>query len=256
MSRFPRRFHGLVPALLLCIALFAAAPLRAADEERAPVVVELFTSQGCSSCPAADAFLGELAKRKDVIALSEHVDYWNYIGWTDRFATEETTNRQKAYRQLLGAGYVYTPQMVIDGRHHLVGSDRDAVNRAIEAALDAPGPHLKVSMAAEASGRLHVSVPASPIAEPASILLVAFDREHRTEVTAGENSGRSITNYRVVRGLAEIGRYNGKALSIALGADNLPKPMLAADGCAVLVQSSRSGAIIGAGMMWLRPAGS
>ncbi len=232
------------------------AASRAADEPRAPVVLELFTSQGCSSCPAADALLGELAKREDVIALSEHVDYWNYIGWTDRFASEQTTKRQKAYMHMLGAGYVYTPQLVIDGSRHLVGSDRDAVNRAIETARDAPGPHLKVSMTAEANGRVHLSIPATAVSEPATVLLVAFDREHQTEITAGENSGRSVTNYHVVRGFAEIGRYEGKPTSIVLGSDNVPKSMSAADGCAVLLQSIRSGTIIGAGMIWLTPPAS
>jgi hypothetical protein len=256
MTQSRRWFQALIPAVLLGVALFAATPTRAADEARAPVVLELFTSQGCSSCPAADAFLGELAKRDDVIALSEHVDYWNYIGWIDPYASELNTKRQKAYMHMLGAGYVYTPQLVIDGAHHLVGSDRDAVNQAIETAREAPGPHLKVSMTAEANGRVHLSIPAATVAEPASILLVALDREHQTEVTAGENSGRSITNYRVVRGFVEIGQYDGKATSIVLGADNVPKSMPASDGRAVLLQSTRSGAIIGAGMMWLKPAKS
>ncbi len=232
------------------------AASRAADSPRAPVVLEFFTSQGCSSCPAADALLGELAERGDVIALSEHVDYWNYIGWTDRFASEQTTKRQKAYMHRLGAGYVYTPQLVIDGSRHLVGSDRDAVNRAIETARDAPGPHLKVSMTAEANGRVHLSIPAGVLTEPATILLVALDRQHQTEITAGENTGRVVANHHVVRGFTEIGRYEGKPTSMVLDATSAPKSMQEADGCAVLLQSVRSGAIVGAGMIWLTPPAS
>lgn len=256
MIGFRRVFFALLPLVLLAAGLFSASAVRAADGVDAPVVVELFTSQGCSSCPAADAYLGELAERKDVIALSEHVDYWNYIGWVDRFASEQTTQRQKAYMHTLGAAYVYTPQMVINGGSHVVGSDRVAVAQAIEAAGEKPGPHLAVSMTTEANGGLHLSIPAGAVSEPASILLVAFDRQHETEVTAGENNGRSIINYRVVRGFAEIGRYEGKATSIVLGPDNMPKSMPAAEGCAVLLQSEGSGAIIGAGMIWLTPAGS
>lgn len=256
MTNAAQRFSALFAPLLLGAALFATAPALAADDGQATVVVELFTSQGCSSCPEADAFLGELAKRDDIIALSEHVDYWNYIGWVDPFASEVNTKRQKAYKHSLGAGYVYTPQMVIDGGSHVVGSDRDSVNRAIEAARGLPGPHLKVAMNSEANGRVHVSIPAGAVTEPATILLVAFDREHETNVTAGENNGRSIINYHVARGFAEIGRYQGKALSLTLGPDNLPKTFPATDGCAVLLQSEDSGAIIGAGLMWLNPGKS
>ncbi len=247
------RFRALAPAVLLGLTLFAASPARAADDGRAPVVVELFTSQGCSSCPAADAFLGELAARDDIIALSEHVDYWNYIGWVDPFASEVNTKRQKAYMRWLGAGYVYTPQMVIDGASHVVGSDRDAVNRAIEVARNAVGSGLKVSMTAEANGRIHLSIPAALVTEPAAILLVAFDRAHQTEISAGENDGRSITNHRVVRAISEVGRYEGKAVSITLDPDNLPETRPDTEGCAVLLQSEGSGAIIGAGMVWLKP---
>jgi hypothetical protein len=256
MIRFPRVFFGQLTLIVLAVSLFAVPPARAADGGDAAVVVELFTSQGCSSCPAADAYLGELAERKDVIALSEHVDYWNYIGWVDRFASEQTTRRQKAYMHSLGAAYVYTPQMVINGASHVVGSDKAAVVHAIEAAREKPGPHLAVSMTTEANGRVHLSIPAGQFSEPASILLVAFDRQHETDVTAGENTGRSIVNYHVVRGFAEIGRYDGKATSIVLGPDNVPKSMSWADGCAVLLQSEGSGAIVGAGMTWLKPAGS
>ncbi|MBT5374998.1 MAG: DUF1223 domain-containing protein, partial [Rhodospirillaceae bacterium] len=106
---------------------FPTASVRA--ESPAPVVVELFTSQGCSSCPPADAFLNDLSRRDDVIALSLHVDYWDYIGWEDPFATPESTNRQRRYAPVLAARSIYTPQMVIDGAAHEVGSKRKAITR-------------------------------------------------------------------------------------------------------------------------------
>ena len=240
-----------IAALVLCLGLLAGGATRAADDGAAPVVVELFTSQGCSSCPAADAFLGELAGRKDVLPFSMHVDYWNYIGWTDPYAREQNTARQKAYMHSLGTSYVYTPQMVIDGANHAVGSDRSAVDAAIEAARETPGPHVKVAIRAESNGRLHLTIPASDIDEPVSIILVAFDRQHETSVTAGENTGRSITNYRVVRDFSKVGSYNGKATALTIDPETAPMPMSGTDGCAVLLQSVRSGAIVGAGMMWL-----
>jgi hypothetical protein len=152
---------------------------------------------------------------------------------------------------LLGTSYVYTPQMVIDGAVHVVGSEQRAVEAAIEAARQAPGPHLKVAMRTEANGRLRLTIPASSLEEPASIVLVGFDRQHQTSVTAGENTGRRITNYRVVRDFLTVGTYDGKATTLTLDPRDLPMPEDGIDGCAVLLQSVESGAIVGAGMMWL-----
>ncbi|HEV8025928.1 MAG TPA: DUF1223 domain-containing protein, partial [Stellaceae bacterium] len=120
-------------AFVLASLLMTAAALTAhAGEGRsAPVVVELFTSQGCSTCPPADAYLGELASRPGVIALAFHVDYWNYIGWTDPFASKAATDRQRSYAKQLGLRYVYTPQMVINGTMEGVGSGREAITQLI-----------------------------------------------------------------------------------------------------------------------------
>jgi len=247
--------------LIAAAAAFAVASITAlgsvaaGSEERAPVVLELFTSQGCSSCPSADAYLGELAKRGDVLPLSIHVDYWNYIGWVDPYASEANTARQKAYMHALRTSYVYTPQLVIDGRQHVVGSDRAAVEAAIEAAKAAQGVHLKVEVNEERGGRMRVKVPPARIDGPAAILLVAFDRQHVTQVQAGENSGREITNYRVVRAIKKIGRFDGTETEIAFDEISV-LPNLTADGCAVLVQSEKTGAILGAGLAWMNPEGS
>ena len=114
----------------LCVAL-AAAPVAAAER---PIVVELFTSEGCSSCPPADALLAELATRPEVLALSFHVDYWDRLGWKDPFSSAAATARQRHYAEILGLGNVYTPQIVVDGRWQAVGSDRGEVEHALDAA--------------------------------------------------------------------------------------------------------------------------
>src|SRR6516164_10851500 len=126
-----RRRENVVAGAALAAAILGAALPALAET---PVVVELFTSQGCSSCPPADAYLGELAARKDVIPLAFHVDYWNYIGWADPFATKQMTQRQRDYQRALNQRYVYTPEMVVNGEAHEVGSDRHGIDRLIEAA--------------------------------------------------------------------------------------------------------------------------
>jgi hypothetical protein len=155
----------------------------------------------------------------------------------------------------LRTSYVYTPQLVIDGKVHVVGSDRAAVEAAIEKAKASPGPHLRIGLDEERDGRMHVSIPAATLEGPASVMLVAFDRKHLTEVSAGENLGREITNYRVVRGLSMIGSYDGKATEIVID-EASALPGVTADGCAVILQSEKSGAILGAGIAWTKPGGS
>ncbi len=126
----------LIWALTPLLALLGLAGAQA--EPRAPVVLELFTSQGCDSCPPADAYLGELSGRADLVALAFHVDYWDHIGWKDPYSMAAATKRQEAYRRSLGERIIYTPQLVIQGAAHEVGSDRGGVARAIDAAPARP----------------------------------------------------------------------------------------------------------------------
>ena len=238
----------------LCAVLVAAAlavvPL-AARADGPKVVLELFTSQGCSSCPSADSLLGELAEaRDDVVALSFHVDYWDYIGWEDRFATAETTERQRDYARALGIAYVYTPQLVIDGSRHVVGSNRHAVKDAIDVSKAAKARRAPVALTSGGPGRLTVEIGHSDgYYGDATIWLVSVDREHATTVDAGENRGRTLTNYNVVRDFRPIGRWTGGAMTLDLGPDDLAN---AGDGCAVLVQENRGkGRIMGGDMVWL-----
>jgi len=239
----------IVAALIVGIA---AGPSAHAESGKPLIVVELYTSQGCSSCPAADAFLGELLDmRTDIIGLEFHVDYWDNLGWKDIFSSTESTVRQRAYARTLGLSYVFTPQMVINGSASEVGSDKMAVMTAIENARDNSARHLDITVTQDSDGGLKTALPAAATGEgDATIWLVNFDRHHRTEVTAGENTGRMMKNNHVVRGHKAIGTWTGAALEISIEPDQLAGEG-ASDGCTILVQSGKSGPIIGAASLWL-----
>jgi len=222
----------------------AEAPLQlaaGADTAR-PVVVELFTSQGCSSCPPADAILSELAGQPGVLALSFHVDYWDYIGWQDPFASAQYTNRQREYAATLGLRYVYTPQIVIDGRHDVVGSHRREVTRAIEQSKET-ARSVEVTLEGDNGGRVLLSAGKAP-AGGATVWLVTFDDNHDTQVARGENGGRSLHNSNVVREMTTLGTWNGEAKSFPL--DFAKARSEGRGGCAVIVQDGRGGPVLGA----------
>jgi len=238
-DRMPMTRAFLAASLLAGVAS-SAAPVRAAAA--APVVVELFTSQGCSSCPPADKFLGELAQRSDVLALAFHVDYWNYIGWTDPFASKLATQRQRDYSQRLALRYVYTPQMVVNGVAEGVGAEPETIDPLITAAAADDASRAITMLGRAANGRLTVHIDAGTPPEPASIWLVGFDREHTTRVLHGENEGRTLKDYQVVRSFQEIGTWNGAALDLDVAGN-----AVSGDGSvAVLVQLRGTGRIIGA----------
>lgn len=247
----PRMIRLLVLAAAAVLLLVAPAPDRGAHAEPGsqPVVVELYTSQGCNSCPPADAFLTELAARDDVLALSMHVDYWNYIGWHDPFSRPEVTERQRGYVKALGLRVVYTPQMVIDGRHDVVGTDRGAVEKAIGEA--ASRRHLAVALAGDARAGFRVSLPQTTLEEPATVWLVLYDRAHETPVKRGENAGRTIRNSNVVRAIVPIGRWSGEATAMVI--DVTPAQTAGRDACAVIVQHGETGPVLGAATMAIAP---
>lgn len=231
---------GAVMALLL----IPAASWAESDQGGAgqPVVVELFTSQGCSSCPPADALLTELAEEPNVIALSMHVDYWDYIGWEDPFASSIMTERQRDYAREMSSRYVYTPQMVIDGREELVGSHRRDVKQLIEQAAAQPKP-LTLEFDSSDGGR--VTIPAGEAPDGGAVVwLAVYDGAHETEILRGENRGKSLRYSNVVRELEEIGRWNGEAMTISL---DLPAAAARGrDGCAIIVQAGKGGPVLGA----------
>ena len=235
----------LLPALLL--SLFASFA-HAADKL---TVVELYTSQGCSSCPPADAYLGVLAKRDDILALSFHVDYWDYIGWKDPFSLPANSTRQRSYARNLGMGYVYTPQMVVQGMAHTTGSNGTDVEKLIR---DLQGlKRLDVEITPVAGG-LKIDIPGGTFdGEEAQIVVVAYDKKHENDVTRGENSGHKLAHYNVVRAITGIGVWSGEPVSMTITEQNLK--MAGHDGCAVLVQSTHNGRILGAAKIGLMPQG-
>jgi hypothetical protein len=195
--------------LSLCLTVGTAAA-RAGER---PILVELFTSEGCSSCPPADALLAELASRPDVLALSFHVDYWDGLGWKDPFSGREATQRQNRYAALLDLATVYTPQIVVDGRRQAVGSDRAEVEHALDLARR-DRQEVPVTLALDHS-QAQIKLGPGSNAAAASVLLIGFDRRHVTAVKRGENSGRTLPHVDVVRGVEEIARYSGTAGAIA-----------------------------------------
>jgi len=195
----------------------------------APVVLELFTSQGCSSCPPADALLGELSRQPNVFALAFHVDYWNRLGWPDPFASREWTNRQRDYARQLGTE-VYTPALVVNGATMVVGSNRNAVARAMRDAAELPIP---LTLRREGS-HLRATI-AGPPAD-ASLILAVYDPERVTDVRAGENGGRKLREFQIVR---EVRPLVGVSGAVTLAGIN-------ADQGAVLLLRDAAGRVIGA----------
>jgi len=167
-----------------------------------PIMVELFTSEGCSSCPPADTLLADLARRPDVLALSFHVDYWDRLGWKDPFSSREATARQYRYAKLLDLTSVYTPQIVVDGKWQAVGSDRADVEYALDRARG-NRDEIPVRLIV---GHGKAQIELGPGGEEASalVMLIGFDRRHVTAVKRGENSGRTLVHVDVVRGVAEL----------------------------------------------------
>jgi hypothetical protein len=191
--------------------LLAFAILPAAAQEHT-IVAELFTSEGCSSCPPADALLAELATRPHVLALSFHVDYWDRLGWKDRFSSPAATERQQRYAGLLKLATIYTPQLIVDGKWQAVGSDRVEVERALATARHG---QIEVPLALTIDhglAQIKLSSLGGPVA--GAVLLIGFDRRHVTAVARGENSGRTLVHVNVVRGVEEVGQFSGAASAI------------------------------------------
>jgi len=230
----------------IAAGLTAATPLGAERPAPHPVVVELFTSQGCSSCPPADALLGELSARAGILALSFHVDYWDRLGWRDPFGHASHTLRQRGYAARLRQNTLYTPQMVIDGVASVVGSRRGEVEAVIRGRMDR-GPAERVSIpigfGRRSDGAVTVMVPAATTTGPADLWLLAIDAEHATPIPRGENAGRTLVGHNVVRSLARLGRWNGDELAVTAGPETRHP---GADGLVVLLQGVDFGPIWGA----------
>jgi hypothetical protein len=197
--------------LVMSLGLIAGlSPVAGLAAER-PVVVELFTSQGCSSCPPADAYLRELTKdRRDVLALAFHVTYWDRLGWKDPFSLPAATQRQDVYGRRFGDGS-YTPEIVVDGAASMVGSHRGDVGSAIENAKRNGRTAAAVSVTRNGE---QVAIQIGAGSGNGRILLIGFDHEHTTAVGRGENSGQTLTEANVVRSVRSVGQWSGTSLRV------------------------------------------
>jgi len=202
---------------LLAVGLLLLAPGLAHADGKHLTVIELFTSEGCSSCPEADKYLSEMAqvgKRDGLLPLSFHVDYWDYLGWKDSYSSPANTQRQRDYARRMELRYVYTPQMVVQGALQATGSNRVAVAGQIEAARGMK--HLRVGLKI-AGGNLSVALPDAATSETlpqADVFLVVYDNKRITSVKRGENRGKTLISRNVVRAITRIGEWRGKATTI------------------------------------------
>lgn len=221
-------------------ALIAGAVAAEAGETRA--VLELFTSQGCSSCPPADALLGEYAERSDILALSFNVDYWDMLGWPDTLADHDYTERQRNYAQARGDGQVYTPQVVIDGRTHVVGSSRAEIDAALSANAD--GLPVPVTLTVDGDSlSVDIGAARSPDLPHATLFLVMYDPRVPVEIERGENSGRTITYTNVVRKFRPVAMWKGAPMSVDLPRSEIAQAKVG--NCAVLLQAETEAGLPG-----------
>jgi hypothetical protein len=268
LIRFRLTLIGMLAIILL--ASFSVRHLKAAGAEARPnsqdklpnsVLIELFTSEGCSSCPPADALLERLDRSQPVhgaelIVLSEHVDYWNDIGWRDRFSSHEYSERQSAYADRFGLRSIYTPQMVVDGQIEFVGSDERRAIQAIESETQVEKiPVILSSIRLHGNNMITAHVEAGPQASPtaaksASILLAIADESDESQVSHGENAGRTLKHVAVLRNLVRVGTIDrtdrfSRDVTIHLSNPNSRNTRVVA-----IVQETPAGRVWGAG--WAR----
>lgn len=219
-----------------CIAAMAAAPMAEAGEQRA--IIELFTSQGCSSCPAADKLLGELGEDHSLVTLSLPIDYWDYLGWKDTLALPRHAVRQHAYASARGDREVYTPQVVVNGVIHALGSDKAAIERAIAKSRtnsDTMAIPVKLDNSA---GHVSVGLAAAPSAVHGLVWLCGVKKKEQVHIGRGENRGRTITYHNVVRGWRKLGEWDGKSAAWQVSTSDLEPGI---DEVAVIVQEQSGG---------------
>jgi hypothetical protein len=239
-------------ALGVCAMVAVIRPAHA--DPRA--VVELFTSQGCSSCPPADKIIGELSKDPSIIALSMPIDYWDYLGWKDTLADSRFSARQKAYSAMRGDREVYTPQVIVNGSAHVIGSDRARIESVIGDTQKADGV-MSVPVSMTLSGKqINVSVAASgkgPAAAHGEVWICSISKAVPISIARGENRGREITYHNVVRNLLKVGDWNGSSGSWTVPLENISREGV--DAAVVYVQDGnrdKPGAMLGAAYTSLR----
>ena len=224
----------------VCIAVVSSAPAQAEPRQAEPrAVIELFTSQGCSSCPPADKLIGEYARDPSVIALSLAVDYWDYLGWKDTHAESAFAERQKAYKQRLGWKDVYTPQAVVNGRVQVQASDPRRLTRLLSETPDIATSRVTFDRSGERAFVRGGTIPPGG----AEVWMVRYDPGlNITKVTAGENEGVMVVRRNTVRELVRLGPYTGRPRAYGL-----PRPETRGLRTVVIVQALRRSGVIGAG---------
>src|SRR3954454_22133574 len=236
------------PRVALSLAVIASALSTGAAQAEPRAVVELFTSQGCSSCPPADQLAGEFARDPSIIVMSLPIDYWDYLGWKDTLALPGHTNRQRAYARTRGDREVYTPQVVVNGSVHVLGSDKSAIENAIVRTDQQPGTlSLQVTLSI-ANGQISAGVPpARDAAVKGEVWLCPITRTVPVAIGRGENNGHTITYHNVVRRWIKLGDWDGTARTFTLPVRDLGE--VSVDSVAVIVQSGTKeapGAMLGA----------
>lgn len=214
-------------------------------------VVELFTSQGCHSCPPADKNLAELIKSKDYLGLAFHVDYWNYLGWKDTFSSAEFTKRQRNYSVAMKERQIYTPQAVINGRNHLVGSRGNDI-KEMSALFQSSGKGMKVPInVIEKNGKLSVSIDASDTYKDATLYAVYFEPKATVKIKAGELAGKTLSYTNIVRKVEMLGMNGSNGLNMEFSISDIKEKGF--EGCALILQSKvrdkYPGPIIGASVI-------
>jgi hypothetical protein len=223
-------------SFILGIVCILAAPLARADS---PVLVELFTSQGCSSCPPADALLRRLDADPNIIALALHVDYWDYLGWRDLFADPRHSDRQRAYARAAGHRSIYTPQIVVQGDEQVVGTDERAVLHAVQSAAERPGT-VAIDLLRR-TGEVHIRITGSALVDaPCLVQVVEVVPRETVEILRGENAGRLFEYRNIVRDWRPVGHWDGTAPWTAT------VPVSADRSIVVLVQEAGPGAVLAA----------
>ncbi|MBL4617832.1 MAG: DUF1223 domain-containing protein [Robiginitomaculum sp.] len=229
-------------APFIVISLFSAA-VTASEPEQRPVLVELFTSQGCANCPGANEFLAGLSERKDVIAISLAVDYWDYLGWKDTYAMSEFTKRQAVYGKTLHTRRPYTPQVIINGQTSVKGTRKRKVLKAIKAAQKNLTAAPEISFV-RLSDKMQLSIGAGEVPKAGVAIIIAdyMPGVQHIEVTDGDNSGKTLDQVNMVTKLHQVGVWNGEAMVIDL-------PLVQSGSCVVILQEAGQGKVLAAGRL-------
>jgi len=226
-----------IPIFVGALATFSVGLMASAESVHAAeplTVVELYTSQGCSSCPPADVLLGELASKPNVLALSFHVDYWDYIGWKDPYALKKSTKRQRTYAEQLELRYVYTPQIIVGGKLEVVGSHRKEVRACLQNVANKVDQSDQIDLVKTSDNT--VSLPATKLDQPLEIWKVDYTPFSQTEILRGENKGKKLDYYNSVRAFERIAVWRGDAITLKFEDGDY-------EASALLVQEQKNGPI-------------